>query len=155
MPFLHHTQPFQPPWPRRHAMAYQYLSNHPSYSAHTKAKSHGKINNIWGKHVPLQFKGRIMTDINNAAAQRAVQITERTEHSLLVAYKSGWCWWRALHTRERQHEKTWKNGGDNKTGTGEEERKHEWEMIISTVYVCLLLKGQFTLKIHSYLLSYF
>lgn len=95
-----------------------------------KSKVTWKNEQYLGGHVPLRFKGRIMRNINNATAQRAVQMRERgrTENNLLVAYKSDFVWWKALHARETQHEKTWKNGVDNTMRTGKEERKHKGEV---------------------------
>lgn len=47
--------------------------------------------------------------INNVTAQQAVQIREKTENNLLVAYKSVLCWWRRLCTQQteekRKHER--------------------------------------------------
>lgn len=42
-----------------------------------KSKVTWKNEQYLGGHVPLRFKGRIMTNINNATAQRAVQMRER------------------------------------------------------------------------------
>lgn len=96
-----------------------------------KSKVTWKNEQYLGGHVPLRFKGRIMTNINNATAQRAVQMRERegeqkTICSLLTSPTL--CWWKALHARETRHEETWKNGVDNTMRTGEEERKHKGEV---------------------------
>lgn len=93
-----------------------------------------------GKHVFLQLKERIMTNINNATAEQAVRITERTENNQL-AYKSHLCWWKYLHARDRGQGKTWKNGRDNKMKTATEGRKPKWmigaEIMIKIVRVCV------------------
>lgn len=124
-----------------HATVNQYLCNHAWYSSLARVtwKNEQYLRKACASGAQRENNDK---HINNATAQRAVQIKEGTENNFPVAYKWELCWCKSLHARDRGQQKTWRNGEDNKMRTGKrggntsERQLHELIIKTTCLHVC-------------------
>lgn len=121
-------------------MAYHYRPNDAPCPRKEK-QSHMEKRTILGEHVPLWFKGGIMTNINNATAQWAVLMREqeRTENKSCLQVQL--CVDGRLCTQERhdtrKHERMeWITRWEQEKRKGNTRERWLCGLIIKTVWGC-------------------